>query len=55
MEAPLATLAPATLHPERLHVVCARPSIANHFLAELRDVQVQTDSLRFRRNLQRLG
>ena len=41
--------------PERLHVVCAEPSIANHFLAELRDVNIQKDSLRFRRNLQRLG
>jgi uracil phosphoribosyltransferase len=39
----------------RLHIVCAEPSIANHFLAELRDVNVQKDSLRFRRNLQRLG
>ncbi|MEJ7658371.1 MAG: uracil phosphoribosyltransferase [Hymenobacter sp.] len=36
-------------------MVCAEPSIANHFLAELRDVDVQKDSLRFRRNLQRLG
>jgi len=41
--------------PERVHVVCAEPSVANHFLAELRDVDVQRDSLRFRRNLQRLG
>ncbi|MDB5236183.1 MAG: uracil phosphoribosyltransferase, partial [Hymenobacter sp.] len=39
----------------RVHVVCAEPSIANHFLAELRDKDVQKDSLRFRRNLQRLG
>ncbi|WP_210521929.1 uracil phosphoribosyltransferase [Hymenobacter terricola] len=38
-----------------VHVVCAEPSIANHFLAELRDREVQKDSLRFRRNLQRLG
>ena len=38
-----------------MHIVCAEPSIANHFLAELRDVDVQRDSLRFRRNLQRLG
>ena len=38
-----------------LRVVCAEPSIANHFLAELRDVDIQKDSLRFRRNLQRLG
>lgn len=39
----------------QLHVVCAQPSIANHFLAQLRDVEVQKDSLRFRRNLERLG
>lgn len=39
----------------RVHIVCAEPSIANHFLAELRDVHIQRDSLRFRRNLQRLG
>jgi uracil phosphoribosyltransferase len=39
----------------RVHVVCAEPSVANHFLAELRDVEIQRDSLRFRRNLQRLG
>jgi uracil phosphoribosyltransferase len=55
MDAPL-TLPTSTLQEtERLHVVCAEPSIANHFLAELRDVDVQKDSLRFRRNLQRLG
>ncbi|QJX47216.1 uracil phosphoribosyltransferase [Hymenobacter taeanensis] len=48
-----ATGAPS--EPSRVHVVCAEPSIANHFLAELRDVTVQQDSLRFRRNLQRLG
>ena len=49
------TLKPSLSHPERVHVVCAEPSIANHFLAELRDVDVQRDSLRFRRNMQRLG
>jgi uracil phosphoribosyltransferase len=31
------------------------PSVANHFIAELRDVHVQQDSMRFRRNLERLG
>lgn len=31
------------------------PSIANHFIAELRDVNVQADRMRFRRNLERLG
>ena len=30
-------------------------SIANKFVAQLRDVNVQQDSLRFRRNLERLG
>jgi len=54
MDAPLISSEPAPA-ADRLHVVCAEPSIANHFLAELRDVNVQTDSLRFRRNLQRLG
>ncbi|WP_317238947.1 uracil phosphoribosyltransferase [Hymenobacter sp. 5516J-16] len=49
-----ASVTPAADH-SRVHEVCAEPSIANHFLAELRDVTVQQDSLRFRRNLQRLG
>jgi uracil phosphoribosyltransferase len=31
------------------------PSVAHHFLAEIRDVQVQHDRLRFRRNMERLG
>lgn len=30
-------------------------TIANQFLAELRDAQIQKDSMRFRRNLERLG
>ena len=30
-------------------------SIANHFLAELRDAGIQQDSMRFRRNMERLG
>ena len=30
-------------------------SIGNHFLAELRDAQIQQDSMRFRRNMERLG
>ncbi|MBC6613136.1 uracil phosphoribosyltransferase [Hymenobacter sp. BT507] len=46
---------PTPYAPERVHIVCAEPSVANHFLAELRDVNKQRDSLRFRRNLQRLG
>jgi uracil phosphoribosyltransferase len=31
------------------------PSIANHFIAELRDSEIQQDSMRFRRNMERLG
>ena len=31
------------------------PSIGNNFVAELRDAQIQQDSMRFRRNLERLG
>lgn len=31
------------------------PSIANWFLTELRDIEIQKDSLRFRKNLERLG
>ncbi|UOR04286.1 uracil phosphoribosyltransferase [Hymenobacter aerilatus] len=46
---------PTPYAPERVRIVCAEPSVANHFLAELRDVSKQRDSLRFRRNLQRLG
>lgn len=30
-------------------------SIANHFLAELRHLEIQKDSMRFRRNMERLG
>lgn len=30
-------------------------SIANHFLAEIRDADVQQDSMRFRRNMERIG
>jgi len=38
-----------------MFVFTQQPSIANHFLAEMRDVHTQTDSMRFRRNLERLG
>lgn len=30
-------------------------SVFNHFIAELRDVEIQADRMRFRRNLERLG
>lgn len=38
-----------------LRILTETPSLANHFVAELRDVRVQRDSMRFRRNLERLG
>jgi uracil phosphoribosyltransferase len=38
-----------------VQLVASRPSIANHFLKELRDEVIQKDRRRFRRNLQRLG
>jgi uracil phosphoribosyltransferase len=31
------------------------PSVGNQFLAELRDAQIQQDSMRFRKNMERLG
>ena len=38
-----------------MFVFTQQPSLANQFIAELRDVAVQSDQLRFRRNLERLG
>jgi uracil phosphoribosyltransferase len=30
-------------------------SIANHFIAEMRDIDIQKDAMRFRKNMERLG
>lgn len=38
-----------------MFVLTETPSIANHFIAELRDVSIQKDRMRFRRNMERLG
>ena len=38
-----------------MYILSDTPSIGNNFLAELRDAQIQQDSMRFRRNLERLG
>ena len=38
-----------------LYILTEKPSLANHYVAELRNVHVQGDSLRFRRNLERIG
>ncbi|MEY4926951.1 MAG: hypothetical protein RI894_1387, partial [Bacteroidota bacterium] len=36
-------------------ILSNKPSIANQFIAELRDITIQTDRMRFRRNMERLG
>ncbi len=38
-----------------MFILSQKSSIANQFLAELRDEQIQTDRMRFRKNLERLG
>lgn len=38
-----------------LHLLSDTPSIANQYVAQLRDINVQADSMRFRRNMERLG
>jgi len=38
-----------------VRILGSQPSILNQFIAELRDVEIQQDSLRFRRNLERIG
>ncbi|HET8828002.1 MAG TPA: uracil phosphoribosyltransferase [Pelobium sp.] len=38
-----------------MFILTNQNSIANHFLAEIRDAGVQQDSMRFRRNMERLG
>jgi uracil phosphoribosyltransferase len=39
----------------RIHQLSENNSVLNRFLAEIRDVAVQGDSLRFRRNIERIG
>ena len=38
-----------------VHILSEQNSIFSQFVAELRDIQIQKDSLRFRRNLERIG
>ena len=38
-----------------VNVLCSSDSILNQFMAEIRDMDIQKDSLRFRRNLERIG
>ena len=39
----------------QLHHLSENNSILNHFLAQIRNVDVQKDSMRFRRNIERIG
>lgn len=38
-----------------VHELVRQQSVVNHFLAELRDIGIQKDAMRFRRNLERVG
>lgn len=39
----------------KIHNISLENSVANNFMAEVRDIKVQNDRLRFRKNLSRLG
>ncbi|WP_338376102.1 uracil phosphoribosyltransferase [uncultured Flavobacterium sp.] len=38
-----------------IHYISEENSILNHFLTQLRDVAIQKDSMRFRKNIERIG
>src|SRR4051812_47872169 len=38
-----------------LYVLNEHPSLIHHYIAEIRDQDVQKDRMRFRRNLERIG
>lgn len=38
-----------------VHILAQKNSILNQYIAELRDIEVQKDRLRFRKNMERLG
>jgi uracil phosphoribosyltransferase len=39
----------------QIHHLSEKNSVLNHFLGEIRDVDVHNDSMRFRRNIERIG
>lgn len=39
----------------QIHHLSEKNSVLNHFLAEIRDVSIHNDSMRFRRNIERIG
>jgi uracil phosphoribosyltransferase len=38
-----------------IHYLSEENSVLNHFLGQIRNVDVHTDSMRFRRNIERIG
>lgn len=38
-----------------VHILDKNNSVLNHFISEIRDVSIQKDSMRFRRNIERIG
>ena len=39
----------------QIHILSENNSVLNHFLAQIRNVNVHNDSMRFRRNIERIG
>lgn len=39
----------------QIHYISENNSILNHFLAQIRDVTIQNDGMRFRKNIERIG
>jgi len=39
----------------KIHNLSEKNSVLNHFLGQIRDIKVQNDSMRFRRNIERIG
>jgi uracil phosphoribosyltransferase len=39
----------------QIHHLSENKSILNHFLGQIRDINIQSDSLRFRKNMERIG
>jgi uracil phosphoribosyltransferase len=46
---------PTNVSSKGMFILDKKNSIANHYLYQLRDIEVQKDRLRFRKNLERLG
>lgn len=39
----------------QIHYISEQNSILNHFLTQIRDIHIQKDSMRFRKNIERIG